>query len=96
MNTSVKILLNVEEVIELDKNNRCINDINYDWTKCIMKEGLKFVGCSLNWFENDPDYPPCETVEQMKKMQEFFKSVKVVKFWLLIPLLGKTIQNTEN
>ena len=72
----MKILLNAEEIVKLDENDdSCENDAK--WTKCIMEEGSKFVGCSLNWFKNDSDYPACETVEEMKKMQEFFRSVKV-------------------
>ena len=93
LNTSVKILFNVEEIIELDKNeNGCTNNNDYDWTKCVMKEASKLVGCSLNWFKNDSDYPACGTVEQMKKMQEFYRSVKVRKldsFDCLFPCSSK-------
>ena len=73
-------MLTSEEVVQLDQNDKpCEHDINYDWTKCIFNVGAKFVGCSLNWFRNDSNYQSCTTVKQMKKMQEFFKSMKLMK-----------------
>ena len=80
LNTSVQLWFSVEETIKLEsKDYQCEKDINYDWTNCVMNQGIKQVGCSLNWFKNHSSYPACETVEQMRKMQKYLKSVKVKK-----------------
>lgn len=76
LNTSVKILLTAEELVKLDEDDGSCDD-DSKWTKCMMNYGSNLVGCSLNWFKNNSDYPTCKTVDQMKQMQAFFRSVKV-------------------